>query len=276
MDACTSCYTNGNLPFLYGQSCIDSCPDGHIPSILDGQTCVLIVEDVTPFVFLMLSAGVVLAIGVAKLCRQEVHFKNTLIGILTTVCKANWVWILVLLIKEGHSQSSVILGYAIGASYLLNLVFFLLYLKIMRKDAFYTAWRNTKKTRETILVFAALLTSFQLYRIAFQQLSKFTKLTSSKKQRSKEEAEQELKYADENTCKTIFNKLTVVMIGCVLLPVIVQNSYNLQFTHPGRQLFWEDVQSMAITLVLLFLMLFDAFKKTQKLDLKQIKPIDLE
>jgi len=60
------------------------------------------------------------------------------------------------------------------------------------------------------------------------------------------------------------------MISCVILPVLVQNSYNLFFTHPGQQLFWEDIESIAITGFLLIMMLFDSYKKTKKLETKTI------
>jgi hypothetical protein len=82
------------------------------------------------------------------------------------------------------------------------------------------------------------------------------------------------KFTDENTVKGIFNKLTVIMISCVVLPVLIQNIYNLSFTHPGRQLFWEDCESIALTSYLLVIMVWDAYKKTKKIELAQIKRTD--
>lgn len=75
------------------------------------------------------------------------------------------------------------------------------------------------------------------------------------------------KFSDENSVKSIFNKLTVIMISAVLVPVLIQNIYNLFFTTPGRQLFWEDIESICITSYLLVLMIWDAYKKTKKIDL---------
>lgn len=66
--------------------------------------------------------------------------------------------------------------------------------------------------------------------------------------------------------KQIFNQMTIIMISCVLAPVLVQNVYNLFFTHPGRQLFWEDIESIAITFFLLVMMAYDAAKKTKKIE----------
>ena len=74
------------------------------------------------------------------------------------------------------------------------------------------------------------------------------------------------KFSDENSLKSIFNKLTIIMISCVLFPVLIQNIYNLFFTHPGRQLFWEDCESICITSYLLVLMIFDSYKKTKKIE----------
>ena len=61
------------------------------------------------------------------------------------------------------------------------------------------------------------------------------------------------------------------MISCVLFPVLVQNVYNLFFTNPGRQLFWEDCESMCITGYLLVMMAFDSYKKTKKIELLGLK-----
>lgn len=62
------------------------------------------------------------------------------------------------------------------------------------------------------------------------------------------------------------------MISCVLVPVLIQNIYNLNFTAPGRQLFWTDIESICITGYLLVLMIFDVYKKTKKIDLASLKP----
>jgi hypothetical protein len=96
-----------------------------------------------------------------------------------------------------------------------------------------------------------------------------------KPEKVKPETRRIYKFQDENGYKVIFNKLTIVMISCVLVPVLIQNIYNLHFTSPGRQLFWEDVESIAITSYLLVLMTFDAYKKTKKLDLAQLKRTEM-
>ena len=165
-------------------------------------------------------------------------------------------------------------------------------------------WRSQRVVGETVLVICALLTSFQLYRIALQELSKVIKfsleevikedilpdlerdapaesldksdnqLEGGSNQAAQNPAPKEekvYKYADENTVKGIFNKLTIIMISCVVFPVLVQNIYNLHFTNPGRQLFYEDIESIAITSFLLFMMGYDSYKKTKKIEMKGIK-----
>lgn len=84
------------------------------------------------------------------------------------------------------------------------------------------------------------------------------------------------KFADENSVKNIFNKLTIIMISCVLIPVLIQNIYNLFYTSPGRQLFWEDLESIAITSYLLVLMVYDSYKKWKKIDMQRIKRPEIE
>lgn len=79
------------------------------------------------------------------------------------------------------------------------------------------------------------------------------------------------KTQDENTVKSIFNTLSIVMISCVLLPVLVQNIYSLTITHPGQKIFWEDIESLAMTFGLLCMMLYDAYKKTKKVEGSKLK-----
>ena len=61
------------------------------------------------------------------------------------------------------------------------------------------------------------------------------------------------------------------MLSCVLAPIIVQNIYNLFFTHPGRQLFWENIESIANTVFLMVLMSYDSAKKTSKIEAKKLQ-----
>lgn len=57
-------------------------------------------------------------------------------------------------------QSTAVLVYAIISQYILNAVFLFIYLTAMHKDEFYLKWRESRKTKEVILVIFALLTSF--------------------------------------------------------------------------------------------------------------------
>ena len=71
--------------------------------------------------------------------------------------------------------------YAIVSSYFLNVIFFILYRTVMMKDEYYNEWRDSNLNKERILVIAALLTSFQFYRLVLQELSKSIKITKDKK-----------------------------------------------------------------------------------------------
>lgn len=132
-----------------------------------------VAEDVVPFVFLILGVLVSLGVGAAKLgCRgTKIHYKNTLIGLLSMVALGNWMFLLYLTVKSSNWQSAVILSFALSCSYILNLLFFCLYVKVMREDAYYEHWRQGRSKSECVLVTLALLTTFQLYRIVFQKLS---------------------------------------------------------------------------------------------------------
>ena len=115
---------------------------------------------------MIISFMVAMGIGVAKLF-TKIHYKNTLIGVLSVICLGNWIFLLYLTVKDNQWQSSVVLLYGIASSYILNFIFFCLYLKVMREDEYYNKWREKRIVGETILVVWALLTSFQLYRIVF-------------------------------------------------------------------------------------------------------------
>lgn len=169
---------------MFGYACIKECPPNYGPGIEDGFTCELIKEDVVPFVFLILASIASLGIGIAKIFKKEkIHYKNTQIGVISAICLANWIYLIYLTVKDNMWQSTVVLLYGICSSYILNGIFFCLYRSVMRNDEYYNKWRSTRIKRETCLVIAALLTSFQLYRITFQQLSKVIKLEKEKKQK---------------------------------------------------------------------------------------------
>lgn len=108
-----------------------------------------------------------MGIGIAKLFKKNIHFKNTQIAIISSICLGNWIFLLYLTIKDNQFQSTVVLCYGILSSYILNFIFFCLYKEVMRNDEYYMKWRQDRVKRETVLVISAVLTSFQLFRIAF-------------------------------------------------------------------------------------------------------------
>lgn len=101
-DKCTSCDSTGSRPFLYGAKCLEKCPTGYFALLPDSQTCQLIQEDVVPFVFLMVAFAAVLIIGALKLCSVKMHFKNTLLAVLSVICLAEWIYLLYLTIRDSH------------------------------------------------------------------------------------------------------------------------------------------------------------------------------
>jgi len=129
-------------------------------SVTDGFTCEKVEEDVVPFVFLIIALLASLGIGIAKLFKKNIHYKNTQIGVLSAICLVNWIFLLYLTVKEHMWQSTVVLLYGLISSYVLNAIFFCLYLKVMLQDPYYNEWRNQRLVREKILVVSALLTSF--------------------------------------------------------------------------------------------------------------------
>lgn len=173
-DRCSKCDQSAasKAPFLYGYQCLAKCPDRYFGELPNSSTCQLVQEDVIPFVFFVVAFLVAMAVGIVKLCSikvctKKMHYKNTIIALISVVCQGNWLYVLYLAIEGSYWQSSVILLFGIGCSYVLNLVFFFLYLKVMRHDEYYDRWRQDRKLSEGILVTAALLTSFQLYRLVF-------------------------------------------------------------------------------------------------------------
>jgi hypothetical protein len=161
VDQCKSCDLLSKFGYLYGFKCLEECPNGHLPSLEDGSTCELVTEEIVPFVFLSLCFVVILIIGASKLfCMKKLHYKNTLIALLTVICQANWFYLVYLTVKDNMWQSTVVLLYGISSNYILNALFFCLYWKVMRQDKYYMQWREGKTRWECLLVLAALLTSF--------------------------------------------------------------------------------------------------------------------
>jgi len=76
---------------------------------------------------------VILAVATARCWRgQRLHFKNTVIAMLSAISLGNWIYLLYLAFKDNLLSSSVVLIYAIASSYILNAIFFYLYLNVMR------------------------------------------------------------------------------------------------------------------------------------------------
>jgi hypothetical protein len=85
---------------LYGFKCVEACPSGYAPSVEDGFTCELVTEDVVPFVFLIFAFIASMGIGVAKIFKTNIHYKNTQIGVLSSICLANWLFLVYLTVKD--------------------------------------------------------------------------------------------------------------------------------------------------------------------------------
>ena len=147
-DKCTKCdlSASSTAPFLFGNQCLEKCPDRYFGELPDASVCVLVQEDVIPFTFFISAFIVAMCVGVMKLCSvklwtKKMHYKNTIIALISVLCQGNWMYVLYLAIIGEYWQSSVILIFGLSCSYILNLVFFFLYLKVMRKDQYYDTWR---------------------------------------------------------------------------------------------------------------------------------------
>lgn len=147
-DKCTKCdlSAGSEAPFLYGHQCLAQCPDRYFGELPDASVCQLVDEDVIPFTFFVSAFIVAMIIGIMKLCSvklwtRKMHYKNTMIAVISVLSQGNWLYVLYLAIVGEYWQSSVILLFGITCSYILNLVFFFLYLKVMRHDEYYDRWR---------------------------------------------------------------------------------------------------------------------------------------
>lgn len=77
VDQCLSCDQTSKFKFLFGFTCLEECPHNYSPTGSDGYTCELVKEDVVPFVFLLLAFLASLGIGIAKIFKRKIHYKNT-------------------------------------------------------------------------------------------------------------------------------------------------------------------------------------------------------
>jgi hypothetical protein len=72
---------------MYGTKCVSKCPAGYSGSFLNPYHCEITKEQIIPFVFLAAIILISLIIGIVKLCKKDdFHFKNTLIAIVSVVC----------------------------------------------------------------------------------------------------------------------------------------------------------------------------------------------
>jgi len=278
---CTACFESSLLPFLYEYACVEECPQGYTAD--DDQICEE--EVVVPFIFLGISFLVVVMICCAKSSLgYKVQYKNMLIAIISSISLANWMFLLYLAVKEEMTESAMVLIYVIASSYILNIIFCCLYLNVMREDEYYNRWREERIKSEQILVILALLTSFQLYRIAFQQLSISIKTHKERRlnkvgdleEIQREKSTKEFKYSDERTVKSVFNLLTIIMISCVIMPIFVADWYSAFYAPEGHQLFWEFVENIVITGFLFVLMVYDVIKKCKKVEFSKIRKVGEE
>ena len=127
----------------------------------DNSTCMAVVESKVPFVFLIISLFAAFGIGIAKLLfNKSIHYKSTLIAIVSQCSLANWYYLLYLAEREQLWESSVVLLYGIGFVYLLNAIFFYKYWTVMREDEYYHKWRDNNVVKEAVLVFFSCVLSF--------------------------------------------------------------------------------------------------------------------
>ena len=88
--------------------------------------------------FFIIALIATLTIYITRKCgHTKLHIKNTLIAVLSSISLANWIFLLYLTCKDNRAQSSVALIYVIASSYILNIIFFCLYLNIIRQDEYY-------------------------------------------------------------------------------------------------------------------------------------------
>ena len=71
--------------------------------------------------------------------------------------------------------------------------------------------------------------------------------------------------------RKLLNKFTLLSIGCTIFPVMVQNIYNLFYTNPGRQVFYEDIESFFILLGFVILAFYDVYSKSKKIEESNLK-----
>jgi hypothetical protein len=65
--------------------------------------------------------------------------------------------------------------------------------------------------------------------------------------------------------KQLFNIMSIEFCCTVLIPMLTQAIYNLCFTHPGTQLFSEDISSLIISFLMICLIIYDSCNKARKI-----------
>lgn len=69
-------------------------------------------------------------------------------------------------------------------------------------------------------------------------------------------------------------KISLILVGSTLFPILIQNIYNLFYTNPAFQLFFEDIDSFILTLLLIILLLVNIYRTSKQIKIDEINQIE--
>ena len=266
-DQCTSCRQYSDLPYLLGSKCVAQC-SGAYGVASNGQTCLMIQEQIVPFPFLSLSLLTIMAIGIIKMAKRKIQFKDTAIAITMIILFANWIYLLAKVYQDQHWESTIILSYAILSQLIINTVWNYFYFKTLRKDEQYSMYLSANNKKSILFVFMTMIGSFQFFRLMLGVHKNLETLTPSKdieKSQTRVNADLCGVFTNPIRVQRVILKLSVVSLSCSFFPVMIQNIYNLFYTGPQRQVFFTDIESFAHSLFVGVLIIVDIKKKRAKI-----------
>ena len=194
-----------------------------------------------PFITLIVPLFFVVLIFISNHKTKETKPVTAFLALESSFLVVFWFYLLIFLLKDGHTASGSVVALALVANYILNCVFYEFYKIRIDKghDKLYADYKHGYPTTQKAIMIWMMLTSFNLFR--FQYCCFF----GSAKYKAR--LSQRMKYYKR------LNRYTLFWISFVFVPIICAAMYNLFYTWAGRQVFWIDIECILICIAMVVL-----------------------
>lgn len=118
-DNCLSCLTGF---YFHENQCVDECPSGY--KVDEAQTCYRASEPVLPFITMVGPVVFLLIVSISSACKSRTKPITAFIALQSAWMTGFYVYQLVYLVRDGHSDSPLIIVLALFCNYCINCFFY--------------------------------------------------------------------------------------------------------------------------------------------------------